>query len=198
MSSMKQAFGSFSGHKAWQWNKEESAVQLAHLLERLWEQGLAKEQLRDVLRCQTGGRFELADAAEMRATGQLALRMDLIDYHSTSVLRGHLRELFTPLRLSSAWMDDMELAVGEVAGNTIKHAEGGWCEIYTATKQLTVRIGDSGPGIHFAHIRKSLSVPGFSTKESLGLGYTLILSLVDMVWLATGPEGTTLQLCKYI
>jgi hypothetical protein len=37
---------------------------------------------------------------------------------------------------------------------------------------------------------------GFSTKASLGVGYTLMLQLVDRLWLATSDEGTIVQLEK--
>ena len=39
---------------------------------------------------------------------------------------------------------------------------------------------------------------GFSTKISLGMGYSLMLELVDQMWLASQPGGTTLQLEKGI
>ena len=42
----------------------------------------------------------------------------------------------------------------------------------------------------------SILLPGFSTKVSLGMGYTLMLKLVDRVRLSTGPEGTIVQLEK--
>ena len=39
-------------------------------------------------------------------------------------------------------------------------------------------------------------LPGSSTKIALGMGYTLMLKLVDRVRLSTGPEGTIVQLEK--
>ena len=39
---------------------------------------------------------------------------------------------------------------------------------------------------------------GFSTKVSLGMGYTIMLELADRLWLATSPAGTVLQLEKRV
>ena len=57
-------------------------------------------------------------------------------------------------------------------------------------------ISDRGPGIRPEDLPASILLPGFSTKISLGMGYTLMLKLVDRVRLSTGPEGTIVQLEK--
>jgi sensor histidine kinase regulating citrate/malate metabolism len=58
---------------------------------------------------------------------------------------------------------------------------------------LVVRVSDRGPGIRTEQLPATLFESGFSTKVSLGMGFTLMLQLADTIWLATGPEGTILQ-----
>ena len=58
---------------------------------------------------------------------------------------------------------------------------------------MQVRVSDRGPGIRAEELPATLFESGFSTKVSLGMGYTLMLQLADAIWLATGPEGTVLQ-----
>ncbi|HEU4753459.1 MAG TPA: hypothetical protein VFU47_10170, partial [Armatimonadota bacterium] len=53
-------------------------------------------------------------------------------------------------------------------------------------------------GILSQVLPQAIFMPGFSTKISLGMGYKMVLRLCDRVWLATGPEGTVVQMRKRI
>ena len=61
---------------------------------------------------------------------------------------------------------------------------------------MVVRVTDHGEGIDPDALPDTLFRAGFSTKVSLGLGYTLLLKLVNDMWLATGHHGTVLQIVK--
>lgn len=56
--------------------------------------------------------------------------------------------------------------------------------------KLRVCICDDGSGMDALILPRVTLTKGFSTKPSMGLGYSLILALVDQVYLATGRTGT--------
>ena len=89
-------------------------------------------------------------------------------------------------------LNDLLVAANEGVVNGIKHA--GTCEIqvYTVSNAIQIRISDNGPGIDFNDLPKATLIPGFSTEKSLGMGFTMLLSMCDRLLLSTGPEGTTL------
>ena len=90
------------------------------------------------------------------------------------------------------------LAVGEAATNAIKHGVNGRGAIYGDRDRIIARVCDSGPGIRSEDVPAAVLTPGYSTKVSLGMGYTLMLELVDTIWMSTGPEGTVVQLEKLV
>ena len=91
---------------------------------------------------------------------------------------------------------DLLLVSGEAITNAIKHATQGRCAVFATEDRIIVRVSDRGTGIQVENLPDTILTPGFSTKVSLGMGYTLMLQFADRVWLATGPEGTILQIEK--
>ena len=85
---------------------------------------------------------------------------------------------------------------GEAATNTIKHAVDGTWQAGRSARGVWVRVSDSGGGIKSSELPHALFKKGYSTKISLGLGFTLMLGLADQVKLSTGPRGTTIQMFK--
>ena len=132
----------------------------------------------------------------MHICGEPIWQQDLPTAKSTMELRQNLRELQGVLGLSDDELFELELAVGEVCGNVVKHARAGRSKIYSFPDKVIVEISDDGPGIQPENLRASVLMPGFSTIDSLGMGFTLILTLVDKVWLATSAGGTRVILSK--
>ncbi len=107
--------------------------------------------------------------------------------------RDFVRDLVSKLPGHVDSIGDLALAVGEATTNGIKHADGCDLGLYlTSTGALQARVTDHGPGIDFSLLPKATLVPGFSTKSSLGMGYTVMLDIADRLILATSPEGTDL------
>lgn len=183
-------------HRTWHQDKKQALGLLNDLLQRLWAQGQAREQLKEVLCCETGGRFRLVEASQMHICGEPIWQQDLPGAKATAELRERLRELQDVLGLDDDEIFELELAVGEVCGNVVKHATQGRSKIYSFPDKVVVEISDDGPGIQPENLRASVLMPGFSTIDSLGMGFTLILTLVDKVWLATGAGGTRVILSK--
>lgn len=150
----------------------------------------------EVLRCVTGGKLHLAEEAEIPTEGELHASFALEERGSYARMRQAIVELAERVGMDRDLATDLVLAAGEAATNTIKHAVKGRAEIRVTADRLAVDIRDEGPGIRPKDLPRVLFQAGYSTKISLGMGYTLMLELADCIWLATGPQGTHLRLEK--
>jgi PAS domain S-box-containing protein len=155
-----------------------------------------KRFYQEVIRCVTRGKFHLDDAADVPDPGDLLLERPLESPGDDRVLRCDLRQAAAENGMAEESIHDLELAVGEAATNAMKHATHGRGAIYRRGDRLVVRISDRGTGIRAENLPATVLLPGFSTTVSLGMGYTLMLELVDRIDLATERDGTILQLEK--
>lgn len=78
----------------------------------------------------------------------------------------------------------------EALANVHKHAGGGDVSLHRAGDSLMLVVADSGPGIEALSIPDVALTRGYSTAESLGMGYKVMIEFADRVYLATSPEGT--------
>lgn len=152
----------------------------------------------EILLCITQGKLRLVDADEIPTEGSLALELAVEDGNDYARLRSELRQIAERAGMRPEDVDDAVLLVGEVITNSIKHAGGGRCVIAVTPDRLVARVSDHGGGIRPEHLPAALLTPGFSTKVSLGMGFTLIMELADRVWLSTGPRGTIVQVEKQL
>lgn len=155
-----------------------------------------KRFYREVIRCVTRDKFHLVEAAEIPDPGALLLERTLASFEDDPRLRRDLREAVRQAGMDRDAVEDLVLAVGEAVTNAVKHAGGGWCGVYRRAGGLVVRVSDRGTGIHADTLPASILQPGFSRAASLGMGYTLMLEMVDRIWLATERDGTVVQLEK--
>jgi anti-sigma regulatory factor (Ser/Thr protein kinase) len=157
-----------------------------------------KQFYRDVLRAVTLGRFELVDAEEIPEPGAPIADLVVRDTPTYAAARAAIREAAQAAGISEERGGELVLAAGEAVTNALKHAGGGRCCVYREDGVVAVRITDAGAGIRSQDLPAAILTPGFSTKVSLGMGYTLMLKLCDRVWLGTGPAGTVVQLEKRV
>lgn len=176
-----------------------SVLETTRLHERLLNAEAEKQRfLREVIRCVTRGRLELVDAVDLGPAGVPLFETSFDTPDGYSALREQLGALGRDAGMEPDAVDDLVLAAGEAATNAIKHGGGGHAAVYRTDDRLVVRVTDRGPGIRPEDLPASVLLPGHSTKASLGMGFTLMLELVDRIRLATGPEGTVLQLEKSV
>lgn len=177
--------------------KYETEVARAH--QEVLEAALEKKHFyRDVIRSVTNDKLRLVDRSEIPNEGTTRMEGALETPEEDRAARKAVRTVATKAGMSQEDVQQLTLAVGEATTNTVRHATGGRFTIYTTDDRVIVRVADSGPGISTENLPATLLQAGFSTKISLGMGYTLMLQLVDRVFLTTGPEGTVIQLEKYI
>jgi anti-sigma regulatory factor (Ser/Thr protein kinase) len=145
----------------------------------------------------TDGKFELGepeDASHWIESYTLALKV------TGAEMMSDVRRDVTGFCKSSGMpqfeIDEFEYGIGEAVGNAIKHASEG--ELFAGVKdhKVWVAIVDHGTGIDTFSLPKVAMLPGFTTKASMGLGYTMILKVCDHVKLATGSSGTTVYMEK--
>jgi len=88
----------------------------------------------------------------------------------------------------------LSLAVSEGATNTLKHATGGVVSVYEKADRLQVLIADRGSGIPLHELPKTILVMGYSSKRSLGKGFSLMYYSADRLAVYTSPQGTSVLL----
>lgn len=87
--------------------------------------------------------------------------------------------------------EDYGVAVSEAVTNAIKHAGGGSASIHLLPGSILFVVSDLGPGIEAMTIPEVALERGYTTAGTLGMGFKIMISIADKVYLATGPWGTT-------
>ncbi len=88
----------------------------------------------------------------------------------------------------------MIVAFCEAAKNALKHTGGGCYFVCRTERHLQVIVEDDGPGIDIRTLPKATLTAGFSTSQTLGMGFSLMLDLSERLLLATRPGCTKLVL----
>lgn len=153
---------------------------------------------RDALRAVTRGKLVLCELDEVDKAwieagsekGQLQIK-EAVDVPKA---RHFIEESIGDTGLSSEKVADAALCVTEAVGNVVKHAEYGAVAVRVSESAVTIRIEDVGPGIDFTHLPNAVLAAGFSTAPSLGMGYSILLEMMDRVYLSTSSKGTTILL----
>ncbi|MHB1456535.1 MAG: PAS domain S-box protein [Armatimonadota bacterium] len=152
---------------------------------------------RETILAVTDGKFELGepeDIAYWLESPLLTLKVS--SAKMMSYVRQELMEFCRLSGMPQFEADDYELAIGEAIGNAVKHAGEGEVLAGVKNRIIWVAVVDHGSGIDTFSLPKVARLSGFTTKASMGLGYTMILKVCDHVKLATGPTGTTVYMEK--
>jgi anti-sigma regulatory factor (Ser/Thr protein kinase) len=160
------------------------------------EEALRRRLLRDVLRAATQDKLRLAfEPDELPAPLPLRSDTPLLADMPLSPLRNAILEAAGAVGIPAERAHGAALAAGEVAMNAVIHGGGGHARLGVAadtpgggTVQLYVE--DHGPGIALDALPQSALVAGYSTKNSMGMGFFLTLQESDRVFLRTGVGGT--------
>ena len=149
-----------------------------------------------MIRAVTNDKLDLVDAKDIPVEGVPLFRMPFAQMRDYPLFRRRLWEALEEDGFDRQRAQELVLAVSEAVINSIKHAHSGTGAVYAAPDRILVRVTDRGQGIKPEDLPATILKPGFSTKVSLGMGYTLMLQHADRVWLSTGPEGTVVQIEK--
>jgi len=153
--------------------------------------------MRDALNAVTGGKLWMMDREQIDAIMAQQDELAALEIRIPSdvgAARAASEESALRLGIDRDRVFDLVLCVSEAATNTIKHAHGGRLGIRRSNGCLAIWVSDTGPGIDFKLLPQSTVQAGFSTKASLGHGFTILLQLMDRVLLSTNTSGTVVVL----
>lgn len=119
------------------------------------------------------------------------MRFALKSYSDTSELRKCIIDYCREKGISDDDLTLFAVALGEAMANAVKHAGGGEVFVGSRADEVWVGVSDTGPGIPALTLPKATLSRGFSTKISMGMGYSLMLNAADEIMLSTDPGGTT-------
>lgn len=173
------------------------ALDITDIIEK--ERRIHRQQMeayREAILAVTSGRLHLTTPEEMARLstdgtlltgGQVNQASDIVQ--ARAQVAALLTGAFPPARKYG-----ILLSLSEALTNVVKHADGGKWAIRQTDKALRVVIEDTGPGIRLTELPKATLMQHYSTKKSLGSGFTLMLYYSDRIYLATGKDGTSLVL----
>ncbi|MEN6357445.1 MAG: PAS domain S-box protein [Armatimonadota bacterium] len=167
---------------------------------RALEQSLEEQKrkfYRQTILSVTQGKLEICDARDVEPYVQNALAsLDVREAVDVSNARHEVERIIRSYGLNEDSLHPLIVAVGEVITNAFKHASYGRVYVGRTDNEIWVMVADNGPGIESLVLPSAVLRRGFSTKPSLGMGYSIMLEVCDRIMLKTGPDGTTVVLIK--
>ncbi|KNZ70171.1 metal dependent phosphohydrolase [Thermincola ferriacetica] len=151
---------------------------------------------RDVIMAVTQGKLLLAAKEEIQTyhdEDKVHYQMELVEPQDVARARALIREALQKAPLPNRRKTQMVLCVSEAATNVIKHVGKGKVFVYLLDHAIRVIIQDNGPGIDISQLPQVTLRKGYSTKISLGYGFTIMLDYLDRLIMST-TGGTTLVL----
>jgi PAS domain S-box-containing protein len=152
---------------------------------------------RETILSVTDGKLNICDPPDLRPyLSRAIIKTEVKDPSQVGPARRMLERYFAENGLAGDRLSAFTIAVGEAITNAVKH--GGFGRVYGGTKDGSVwaSVTDNGGGIESLILPRATLMRGFSTKPSMGLGYSIILEIADRVLLKTGRRGTTVILLK--
>lgn len=150
----------------------------------------------DVFSAVTGGRLiimteeEVAEALGNPVSEEIDVPTYEALYNARTTIKNVLHFNFPTIKN----VEDIITAANEAITNAVKHAGSGKLQIFEGKKTAQIMIADWGPGIDFSILPKATLLTGFSTKQSLGLGFNIMLEYSDRLVLSTKPGRTIIVL----
>ena len=172
-------------------------VRMARIIKQ--NEAQTRQFYRDTIYSITDGKLSICDAREVKPILSSAeVEIEVPDAAAVSPARNEVRACFEGHGLAGERLEDFITAAGEAITNAVKHGGGGCVRAGACDNQVWLAVSDRGPGIESLTLPKAVLLRGFSTKPSLGLGYSVILNISDSVLLKTDETGTTVVLYKSI
>ena len=167
---------------------------LTELAQARQEAAVKQSFFRDVMMSVTEGRLHLCDtSADLPAPLPSVASPVLLSRETMAGTRHLAADAARARSFSADRIDCLNTAVGEAAMNAVVHG-GGEAVIRADDEAVQVWITDHGAGIQLAELPRATLEQGYSTKGSLGHGFSMMLGAADTVHLLTGAGGTRIVL----
>lgn len=152
---------------------------------------------RDVIYSVTQGKFNLVDLDEalpVTQEGILHGEVKLETPEDIATARQFVTDCLKEKSFPQKSIMHTTLCISEAATNVIKHAKEGKVQIKMIDDAVRVVVLDKGPGMEYGKLPNMIFLEGFSTKISMGYGFSIIYKFADKIHLFTSKEGTILVL----
>jgi len=172
------------------------AFDITEIIER--ERKIHRQQIqayREAMAAVTGGRFNLVgreEAENFIIEERVLLHFHLKEPKDIAVARLMLKKVLSAFPSSRHY--HILLCLSEALTNVLKHAVSGEWFAVQLEGMLRLVVKDNGPGIKLADLPKATLMQHYSTKNSLGCGFTLITHYADRLYLHTDAGGTILAM----
>ena len=175
-------------------------LERAHLAEVATLLGRERRLLSDVLSSVTEGRLKLcASRQELpSALPRIGNAVSLQNRAAMATLRSRMSEAANRMQYPKDRLNDLLTAASEAAMNAIVHGDGGKAEVRASDAAGTIQVWvtDRGEGIALDKLPRATLERGYSTKNTLGHGFWLMLNTADKISLLTAQSGTTVVVEK--
>jgi putative nucleotidyltransferase with HDIG domain len=155
-----------------------------------------KAMYRDVIFSVTQGKLLLVDDDEIHDFYQSDLVSEASIKNKVDVAhcREQVQQVLDVIDMTEKQIFNLLLCTSEATTNVLKHSIEGQMKVFRHGDVIRVIVIDNGSGIELSDIPRSTLLSGYSSKVSMGKGFSLLLKLMDRVILNTGPTGTTVVL----
>jgi anti-sigma regulatory factor (Ser/Thr protein kinase) len=146
---------------------------------------------RDVLLAVTSGRLVLCDSREIDAiaSGESISEYTIAAASDLPEVRHALKAAAGPY-LTEERLGDLLTCITEAATNALKYAGAAAVKTWVDSERVTAIVSDHGHGIDPSLLARATLESGFSTQNTLGMGFTLMLAMADKIALHTTEHGT--------
>jgi anti-sigma regulatory factor (Ser/Thr protein kinase) len=161
------------------------------------EQDEVWQVYRDVIYAVTQRKFLLIRRHEVQSykKGRSLCRATITERQDIPKAREAAKQCFIELGVPQTELMSHLLVISEAITNILKHARTGTMEIVLEDSEIHVLVEDEGPGFPLKLLPNAALMSGYSTKKSLGQGFTLMMKMTERVLLSTIPgEGSSLIL----
>ncbi|MHB1167265.1 MAG: HAMP domain-containing protein [Carboxydocellales bacterium] len=156
---------------------------------------------KDVMFAVSQGKFVLMEDDEIDDylnTGEVIAEQSIARPIDVGECRSLVEKILLQYSMEPKTIRHTVLAISEGATNILKHAETGKLIVMTCDGVLKLVLSDSGSGMPYDKIPYMVFFTGFSTKISLGFGFSIMYQCADRLILQTSGTGTRIILEKAI
>lgn len=150
------------------------------------------EFYRRTIQAATDGKLIICDRNKIeRIAGSAIETWNLKTSEDVGKIRSRVAEIANNSGMEPSRISDFIVCVGEATTNALKHAGGGTASLHKMAGGLMFVVTDHGVGMSALALPDIALKRGYTTAVSLGMGYKVMITVADEVYLATGPSGTT-------
>ncbi|MFD2372143.1 ATP-binding protein [Brevibacillus sp. GCM10020057] len=163
------------------------------------EEGEVWQVYRDVMYAVTQGKFLLVSKREIEKykDGKVLCEAAIKVRSDIPKAREIAKSCLLQTGFSHMQITSLLLVISEAITNVLKHAVEGKMVIVQNGQHVNVIVEDRGPGFDLKLLPNSTLMVGYSTKKSLGQGFTLMMKMADQLLLSTSSEGSCVILVFY-